>query len=201
MGMENKELLQKKVGILESCSRQALLNSAVALSQMTGETINVGNPCVEIIKNGKISSFIEKDSDKITLIRLNIYGQIEGDICLVLSDDHTKRLIEKVASKNLPGKMLQGFNDSILGEVGNIVAVSYINILGETFGTVLMPSVPNLSFLESKGTLYEAIFGNGKATKYSLAMTSKFNIGDKGIDLVFLLFLVSGSLDSLMEDF
>jgi chemotaxis protein CheY-P-specific phosphatase CheC len=198
--MEIRGLLQKKVGLLESCSKEAFLSSAAALSQMTGEIINVGNPYVEVVKNDKILSFMEKDSDKITLIRLNICGILEGDICLVLSDDHTKELIEKVASKNLPGKMAQDLSDSILGEVENIVAVSYINVLGETFGTVLLPSIPYLSFLESKDTLYETLFGNGKATKYGLTLTCKFHIGGRGIDLVFLLLLISGSLDFLMEE-
>lgn len=198
--MENKGLLQKKVGLLEGCSREALLNSAVALSQMTGETINVGNPYVEVVKTDKILSFMEKDSDKITLIRLNICGILEGDICLILSDDHTKELIEKVASKNIPGKIAQDYNDSVLGEVGNIMAVSYINILGEIFGTVLLPSVPYLSFLDSKDTLYETIFGDSKATKYGLMLTCKFHIGGRGIEVVFLFLLISKSLDSLMED-
>jgi chemotaxis protein CheC len=200
MDMEDRKLLQKKISILESCSREALLNSASALSQMTGEIIDVENPYVEVIKSRKISGLTDKDSDKISLIGLNIYGRIEGDIYLMLSDDHKNKLIKKVASKNLNGNMSKDLEDSILGEVGNIVAVSYINILGKIFDEVLLPSVPSLSFLESKENLYEMIFGNGRATRYGLTMTSKFNIGNKGIDLLFLLLLNSGSLDFLTVD-
>lgn len=200
MDMEDRKLLQKKISILESCSREALLNSAAALSQMTGEIIDVGNPYVEVIRGNRISNLIDKNSDRMSLIGLNIYGRIEGDIYLMLLDDHKDKLIKKVASKNLNGNMSEDLGNSILGEVGNIVAVSYINILGKTFDTVLLPSVPSLSFLESKENLYETILGNGRVTKYGLTMTSKFNIGNKGIDLVFLLLLNSGSLDFLTVD-
>ena len=188
--MNLKEILQKKGEALEDAYQDALQNSAMALSQLTGEDVDLIEPRVELINMGDFATHFDEREEKTTLIRMNIYGGLRGDILILLSCDDTKAMVEWVTSRGFKRKEIGDLRDSLLVEMGNIVASNCINVLGDQIGEVLIPSVPHLSYVVLREFLDGFLVERGKNQDYALMLACEFVISGRGVKIVFL-YLVS----------
>jgi chemotaxis protein CheC len=186
--MDINSVLIDKSRLIEKRSQDALISSALALSQMTGETVDVVRTVVDIIKVGEMASFLGPRDGKTTLISLDIHGSISGDIYLLLSSSDTTQITRKVADKWMRSDEIEHFRSSVLSEVGNIVASAYINVLGDSFNVALIPSVPRLEFIDSEKVV-SRILSKGDSD-FALMFFSEFVVGDHGVK-VFFFFLLS----------
>ncbi len=186
--MDINSVLIDKSRLIEKRSQDALISSALALSQMTGETVNVVRTVVDVIKVEEIAAFLDPRDDKITLISLDIHGSISGDIYLLLSSSDTMQITRKVADKWMKADEIEHFSSSVLSEVGNIVASAYINVLGDSFNVALIPSVPRLEFVDSEEVIPKILSKDD--SDLALMFFSEFVVGDHGIK-VFFFFLPS----------
>jgi chemotaxis protein CheC len=186
--MAINSVLIDKSRLIEKRSQDALISSALALSQMTGETVDVVRTVVDVIKVGEIAAFLGPRDGKTTLISLDIHGSISGDIYLLLSSSDTAQITSKVADKWMRADEIEHFRSSVLSEVGNIVASAYINVLGDSFNVALIPSVPRLEFVDSEEVIPK-ILSKGNSD-FALMFFSEFVVGDHGVK-VFFFFLLS----------
>ncbi|MBN2224147.1 MAG: chemotaxis protein CheC [Deltaproteobacteria bacterium] len=183
-------MLIDKSRLIEKRSQDALISSALALSQMTGETVNVVRTVVDMIKVGEIADFFGTHDDKITLISLDIHGSISGDIYLMLSSSDTLLITRKIADRWMKEEEIEHFRNSVLAEIGNIVASAYINVLGDSFNVALIPSVPRLEYINSEEVIPRIISKDD--SDFALMFFSEFVVGDHGVK-VFFFFLLSNT--------
>jgi chemotaxis protein CheC len=198
--MRVEKLLHEKVAVLERHSKEALLNSAVALSQLTGEPVDILNHYANVIKTDEIGTFFLEDSERLTAIELEIYGRLRGDIFLIISNHDTQQLITKVAAHGLTGEISENMKTSLLMEMGNIIASSYINVLGESFGSVLIPSVPHLSYLDSREDLPVFFVKGRDFLDHALMLTCEFFIGGMKVRVLFLFLIHAQSIEPEEEN-
>jgi chemotaxis protein CheC len=193
--MDINSILIDKSKLIEKRSQDALISSALALSQMTGETVDVVRTIVDLIKVEDIAAFIGGPDDKITLIALDVHGKISGDIYLLLSSADTTLITKKVADRWMKDDEIEKFKNSVLEEVGNIVASAYINVLGDSFNVALIPSVPRLEYV-GREALIPKILSKGNSD-FALMFFSEFVVGDRGIKVFFFFLLSNASMQYL----
>jgi chemotaxis protein CheC len=188
--MDINSVLIDKSRLIEKRSQDALISSALALSQMTGETVNVVRTVVDMIKVGEIADVFGTHKDKITLISLDIHGSISGDIYLMLSSSDTLLITRKIADRWMKEEEIEHFRNSVLAEIGNIVASAYINVLGDSFNVALIPSVPRLEYINSEEVIPRILSKDD--SDFALMFFSEFVVGDHGVK-VFFFFLLSNT--------
>lgn len=197
MGIDS--ILIDKSKLLEKRSQDALISSALALSQMTGETVSVVNSAVDVIKVNEIVNFVGTGHDKITLISFDVHGILSGDIYLVLSSNDTNKITKKVATRWISDDEIEHFKNSVLGEVGNIVTSAYINVLGDSFNVALIPSVPRLAYMEV-GEFVPTVLSSGDGgPEFALVFLCEFLVGDTGLKILFFFLLSNESMKYLSE--
>jgi len=193
--MDINSILIDKSRLIEKRSQDALISSALALSQMTGETVDVVRTIVDLIKVEDIAAFLGDRDDNTTLIALDVHGKISGDIYLLLSSADTKMITKKVANRWMKEDEIEQFKNSVLAEVGNIVASAYINVLGDSFNVALIPSVPRLTFV-TREALIPTILAKGDSD-FALMFFSEFVVGEHGIKVFFFFLLSNVSMQYL----
>lgn len=193
--MDINSVFIDKSRLIEKRSQDALISSALALSQMTGETVDVVRTVVEMIKVGEISAFLGAHNDKVTLISLDIHGRISGDIYLMLSSSDTMKITKKVADKWMKEEEIEHFRNSVLAEVGNIVASAYINVLGDSFNVALIPSVPRLEYVNLEEIITKILSKDN--SDFALMFFSEFVVGNHGIKVFFFFLLSDASMQYL----
>lgn len=193
--MDINSILIDKSRLIEKRSQDALISSALALSQMTGETVNVVRTLVEIIKVEDIAAFLGDRDEEVTLISLDVHGRISGDIFLVLSSEDTAQITRKVADRWMKEDEIEQFRNSVLAEIGNIVASAYINVLGDSFNVALIPSVPRLEFVAALDLMPK--FLTKDDSDFALMFFSEFVVGDHGIKVFFFFLLSNVSMQYL----
>jgi chemotaxis protein CheC len=193
--MDINAVLIDKSRLIEKRSQDALISSALALSQMTGEMVNVVRTVVDMIKVEEIAAFLGTHNDKITLISLDIHGSISGDIYLILSSSDTLLITRKVADRWMKEEEIEHFRNSVLAEIGNIVASAYINVLGDSFNVALIPSVPRLEYINSEEVIPRILSKDD--SDFALMFFSEFVVGDHGVKIFFFFLLSNASTQYL----
>ncbi len=193
--MDINSVLIDKSRLIEKRSKDALISSALALSQMTGETVNVVRTIVDMIKVTEIPAFLDAKKDRVTLVSLDVHGSISGDIYLILSSSDTMQITRKVADRWMKEEEIEQFRNSVLAEIGNIVASAYINVLGDSFNVALIPSVPRLEFIDSDKVIAK-ILSKGNSD-FALVFFSEFVVGEHGVKVFFFFLLSNESMQYL----
>ena len=129
-------------------SERALNKAAQALSRLTGETVTVENASIETINPDEAFRIVQSEADSLTIIRHTIDGKIAGDILLIISTDQTNVLIEHVMTQGALGGVDDEVRNSVLGELGNVVSSSYITVIGDSFSTILLPTIPQMLYVQ-----------------------------------------------------
>ena len=171
-------------------SDKALTQAAQALSRLTGETVTVENASIEIVNPDEAFRIVQNKADSLTIIKHSIDGKIAGDILLVISSDQTNILIEHVMTQGSLGGVDDEVRNSVLGELGNVVSSSYITVMGDSFSTILLPTVPQMLYVQKPDDI-GLLLGNGKHSyDYALMLENDFFVGDDRVRIYFL-FLIS----------
>lgn len=194
------EVLEKNAKILAFRSKSALENSALALSQLTNDAVTVGDPVVQVIRIDTVLDMLRGNPNRLTVIELAVYGKIRGDIFLILSHENTELLVGKVGSRLRRGSIDEDMVNSILAEIGNIVAASYVTILGQSFNATLIPSVPHVSRVDAETFRRDFLWKGGEHAEYTLMLVCEFFINKTGFTVYFLFLLPSHFIDSSLEE-
>lgn len=182
-------------------SDKALTQAAQALSRLTGETVSVENASIEIINPDEAFRIVQKKADSLTIIRHSIDGKIAGDILLVISTDQTNILIEHVVTQGALGGVDDEVRNSVLGELGNVVSSSYITVMGDSFSTILLPTVPQMLYVQKSDDI-ERLLCNGKHSyNYALMLENDFFVGDDRVRIYFLFLVSQESGDVFSSEF
>ncbi|MBN1573571.1 MAG: chemotaxis protein CheC [Deltaproteobacteria bacterium] len=194
--MNIREILSQKDEIYKAHSEDAAEKTALALSDISGGPVSVGNSVVDVVEIGRINNLYGNVNGRISLVKLNVQGKLKGEIFLLPSSKDAEVLTTDLASRRTHGEISEDVKNSVLGEIGNILAATYITAIGKYFGDILMPSVPRLSFLESSGLVQKYISENTDIPSRALMIACDFVVGNGNVRVPFLFLLKPDSIDT-----
>jgi chemotaxis protein CheC len=136
-------------------------HAATALSQMTGATIMISVPRINVAR--------------LEDVLMHMLGDLTGRTLLVFPRPTAIRLAELMLRRPQGSSKTFGeLEQSAIKEAGNILSGAYMNALSEFMGLMLLPSPPSLAVDMSQAVLSTAYVQFGAEDDYVFCVESEF---------------------------
>ncbi|HWZ57952.1 MAG TPA: chemotaxis protein CheC [Gemmatimonadaceae bacterium] len=152
-------------------------HAATALSQMTGNTIMISVPTINIARLEDVPPQISGPEEPVAAVLMNMLGDLTGRTLLVFPRPTAIRLSELMLRR--PARAdgeLGELEQSAIKEAGNILSGAYLNALSDFMGLMLLPSPPSLAIDMSSAVLTTAYLQFGTDRDYVFCVESEFHM-------------------------
>lgn len=178
-------------------------HAATALSQMTGGTIMISVPTINVAPLEEVPPQISAPEEPVAAVLMNMMGDLTGRTLLVFPKQTAKRLAELMLRRPLgtPDGDLTELEQSALKEAGNILSGAYMNALSDFMGLMLLNSPPSLAIDMSTAVLTTAYLQFGSDRDFVFCVESEFYMKDVDEHLrgFFLLLPDMASLQAILK--
>ena len=177
-------------------------HAATALSTMTGGTIMISVPTINIARLEDVPPQISGPEEPVAAVLMNMLGDLTGRTLLVFPKPTAIRMAELMLRR--PQGTFTELGDleqSAIKEAGNILSGAYMNALSDFMGLMLLPSPPSLAVDMSDAVLTTAYLQFGSDRDYVFCVESEFYLQDIGERLrgFFLLLPDYASLQAILK--
>ncbi|MEP7344967.1 MAG: chemotaxis protein CheC [Gemmatimonadaceae bacterium] len=154
-------------------------HAATALSQMTGQTIMISVPTINVAAMEEVPPNIVGPEEPVAAVLMNMLGDLTGRTLLVFPVSTATRLAELMLRRpHAEGTELSELEVSALKEAGNILSGAYMNALSEFMGLMLLPSPPSFAIDMSRAVLSTAYLQFGSDLDYVFCVETEFYMQD-----------------------
>jgi chemotaxis protein CheC len=177
-------------------------HAATALSQMTGCTIMISVPTINIARLEDVPPQVSGPEEPVAAVLMHMLGDLTGRTLLVFPKPTAIRLSELMLRRpHGSSKDLGELEQSAIKEAGNILSGAYMNALSDFMGLMLLPSPPSLAVDMSDAVLTTAYLQFGSDRDYVFCVESEFYLQDIGERLrgFFLLLPDLASLQAILK--
>ena len=150
-------------------------HAATALSTMTGGTIMITVPTINIAKLEDVPPQISAPEEPVAAVLMHMLGDLTGRTLLVFPKPTALRLSELMLRRPQgSSKELGELEQSAIKEAGNILSGAYMNALSDFMGLMLLPSPPSLAVDMSTAVLTTAYLQFGSDKDFVFCVESQF---------------------------
>ena len=177
-------------------------HAATALSQMTGGTIMITVPTINIARLEDVPPQITDPEEPVAAVLMHMLGDLTGRTLLVFPKPTAIRLAELMLRRPAgSSKDLGELEQSAIKEAGNILSGAYMNALSDFMGLMLLPSPPSLAVDMSNAVLSTAYLQFGTDRDYVFCVETQFMMQDLNERLrgFFLLLPDMASLQAILR--
>lgn len=177
-------------------------HAATALSQMTGSTIMISVPTINVASLEEVPSQISTPEEPIAAVLMHILGDMTGRTLLVFPRPTAMRLAELMLRRPSGSSDEMGaLEQSAIKEAGNILSGAYLNALSDFMGLMLLPSPPSLQIDMSSAILTTAYLQFGTDRDHVFYVESQFFLQEQNEHLrgFFLLLPDLASLQAILR--
>jgi chemotaxis protein CheC len=177
-------------------------HAATALSQMTGSTIMISVPTINISSLEDVPTQISEPEEPIAAVMMHMLGDLTGRTLLVFPRPTAMRLAELMLRRPAgTSNDLGTLEQSAIKEAGNILSGAYMNALSEFMGLMLLPSPPSLAIDMSSAILTTAYLQFGTDRDHVFYVESEFFLQEQNEHLrgFFLLLPDLASLHAILR--
>jgi chemotaxis protein CheC len=177
-------------------------HAATALSQMTGCTIMISVPTINIARLEDVPPQVSGPEEPVAAVLMHMLGDLTGRTLLVFPKPTAIRLSELMLRRPHGSSTELGeLEQSAIKEAGNILSGAYMNALSDFMGLMLLPSPPSLAVDMSDAVLTTAYLQFGSDRDYVFCVESEFYLQDIGERLrgFFLLLPDAASLQAILK--
>jgi chemotaxis protein CheC len=176
-------------------------HAATALSQMTGQTIMISVPQINIAPLEDIPNQVGMDEEPVAAVLMKILGDLTGLALLVFPQPTALRVAGLMMKKPLGVETLGDIEQSALREAGNILSAAYLNALSEFMGMILLPSPPTLAIDMSDAVMSSTFLEVAQGAEYVFCVETEFHLKELNESLrgFFLLLPDLGSLTAILR--
>ena len=177
-------------------------HAATALSTMTGGTIMISVPRINIARLEDVPTQISAPEEPVAAVLMNMLGDLTGRTLLVFPKPTAIRMAELMLRRPKGTFTELGeLEQSAIKEAGNILSGAYMNALSDFMGLMLLPSPPSLAVDMSSAVLTTAYLQFGTDRDYVFCVESEFYMKDLDEHLrgFFLLLPDVASLQAILR--
>jgi len=168
-------------------------NAATALAMLLDKRIEMKVPQVRIMKSSEVSDVLGGAETPVVGILLRIQGDISGSMMFILDEPSARLLVNILMGKPLEADLdFDEMSSSVLTEIGNILAGSYLSALSNMTNLRIMPDVPALAMDMAGAILSVPAIEFGKTSDTVLYIENVFTDGHDSV--IGDLFLVPDDL-------
>jgi chemotaxis protein CheC len=199
---EIKALKDVQLDALREVANIGAGHAATALSQMTGSTIMISVPTINIASLEDVPTQISEPEEPIAAVLMHMLGDLTGRTLLVFPRPTAMRLAELMLRRPAGSSHDMGpLEQSAIKEAGNILSGAYMNALSEFMGLMLLPSPPSLAVDMSSAILSTAFLQFGTDRDHVFYVESQFFLQEQNEHLrgFFLLLPDLASLQAILR--
>jgi chemotaxis protein CheC len=199
---EIKALKDVQLDALREVANIGAGHAATALSQMTGSTIMISVPTINIASLEDVPTQISEPEEPIAAVLMHMLGDLTGRTLLVFPRPTAMRLAELMLRRPAGSSQEMGpLEQSAIKEAGNILSGAYMNALSEFMGLMLLPSPPSLDDDMSSAILSTAFLQFGTDRDHVFYVESQFFLQEQNEHLrgFFLLLPDLASLQAILR--
>ena len=177
-------------------------HAATALSTMTGGTIMISVPTINIARLEDVPPQISGPEEPVAAVLMNMLGDLTGRTLLVFPKPTAIRMAELMLRKPQGTFTELGeLEQSAIKEAGHILSGAYMNALSDFMGLMLRPSPPSRAVDMSSAVLTTAYLQFGSDRDYVFCVESEFYMKDLDEHLrgFFLLLPDFASLQAILR--
>ena len=191
-----------QIDALREVANMGAGHAATALSQMTGGTILISVPRINIARLEDIPPEISSPEEPVAAVLMHMLGDLTGRTLLVFPRPTAIRLSELMLHRPEGSSVGLGeLEQSAIKEAGNILSGAYMNALSDFMGMMLLPSPPSLAVDMSQAVLSTAYVQFGSERDYVCCVESEFYLKEMEERLrgFFLLLPDAASLRAILR--
>ncbi|HEV8409673.1 MAG TPA: chemotaxis protein CheC [Gemmatimonadaceae bacterium] len=175
-------------------------HAATALSQMTGQTIMISVPQINIAPLEEIPNQVGAEEEPVAAVLMKILGDLTGLALLVFTQPTALRVAGLMMKKENVQELDQ-IGQSALCEAGNILSAAYLNALSEFMGMILLPSPPSLAIDLSDAVMSATFLEVAQGSDFVFCVETEFQLKELNESLrgFFLLLPDLGSLTAILR--
>jgi chemotaxis protein CheC len=175
-------------------------HAATALSQMTGQTIMISVPRINIAPLEDIPNQVAMDEEPVAAVLMKILGDLTG-LALLVFPQPTALRVAGLMMKRENVAALGDIEQSALREAGNILSAAYLNALSEFMGMILLPSPPSLAIDMSDAVMSSTFVEMAQGAEYVFCVETEFHLKELNESLrgFFLLMPDVASLTAMLR--
>lgn len=194
--MEYNNLTSFQLDALKEVANIGAGNSATALSILLGTKIDMAIPNLNLIEfNTLLDSYKE---NIVVAILVKVLDEIEGSVLYIFEEEVALNIISKLTYQN--EKSINEMGESVLKEIGNIVASSFMNSIADFTKLKATASVPAIANDMLSAILSSAFVETGQYEEYILDIETLFKgDGENNIEGHFYFVPAPGSLEKILE--
>lgn len=193
-----EQMSEVQLDLLREVSNIGSGHAATALSQLLDKRIMLNVPRVQIVPISDVPDIVGGPETPVAGLFFRIFGQARGSILILLPYDSAMGLIQTILDRKTAEAPLKELEDSALKEIGNILAGSYLNAIGQMLKLVLMPSVPGLA-IDMAGAVLDTILIELSRFGESAVLIETEFVSDSKITGHFFLLPDPESLDLILK--
>lgn len=173
-------------------------NAAVAFSQIIGEPVDVKIPKVHIQAPSGVSSFFKKPSSPAACVRMDMVGDVTGSMFFIVPEKLIKGLagVTKEVSR---ARFEEDVDRSIIEEIGNIVAGTYLLAVHDFCGLNIFHTVPEMVIDMVQSAVDESIAAQSMKSEKIIVIENDFSIAKKRIITYLLIIPSAQSIENLVN--
>ena len=154
-------------------------HAATALSQMTGGTIMISVPTINVARLEEVPPQVSGPEEPVAAVLMHMLGDLTGRTLLVFPKPTAIRLSEMMLRRAQGSSTDLGeLEQSAIKEAGNILSGAYMNARRDFMGLMLLPSPPSLAVDMSDAVLTTAYLQFGSDRDYVFCVESEFYMTD-----------------------
>ena len=167
-----QKLTARQLDALREVANIGAGHAATALSQMTGQTIMISVPRVNVAPLEDVPNQISEPEEPVAAVLMRMMGDLTGMTLLVFPLAAALKVAGLMMRKHVTEMGV--IEQSAIKEAGNILGSAYMNALAEFMGMILMPSPPSLAIDLSDAVLSSMYVEVTQGDSYVFCVESEF---------------------------
>ncbi|MEJ8302562.1 chemotaxis protein CheC [Saccharibacillus sacchari] len=187
-----------KLDVLKEVGNIGAGHAATALSQLLNKPIDMAVPKVQILPFEDIAEKVGGAEKIVLTVFFRVEGDAPGNLFYIMGPEAGKSLLQRLgAFEPTEGLELTEMEQSALGEIGNILAGSYLSSLADFTNLAMSPTVPALALDMAGAILSYGMIQFGEMGDAALLIDTTFVQGNDEVEGQFFLIPDPESFDKI----
>ncbi|MGG3279691.1 chemotaxis protein CheC [Paenibacillus solani] len=177
-----------KMDVLKEVGNIGAGNAATALSRLLNKPIDMAVPKVQLLPFEQIAESVGGSEQLVIAIFLRVEGDAPSNLFFIMSPEAGKNLLQNLAGIEVSEEeQFSDMEQSALGEIGNILAGSYLSSLADFTNLSMTPTVPALAMDMAGAILSYGLLQFGEMGDDALLINTTFLEGQNEVEGQFFL--------------
>jgi len=154
-------------------------HATTALAHLLNKAIIFEVPRVRSCALSKVPSLVGRKDEIVVGIYMRFQGEIQGNILIMFPHKSALTLQEIITGEKKNEIVLDEYLTSMLKEIGNILAGSYLSVMENLLGMRLIQSVPLFAFDLARAIIDPILIQLGENTDHTLLIEAIFYLKDE----------------------